>query len=235
MVNHSKLIFFQKNVDCSLLALQPGIQKIHFNEEFFTIAKMIRNWMSSFFDFFHNSGVKEQCQAKLRFGLEYRLKHSAYQIRCNTADFVENIGLQLSGRTHCFLPGKFFLTVRQSKSPNKQWPNSTESWQQSFGGTFVTSFRTEAAKYIWQFVLMLESGNPSSGKQNVKTKWRRKGYYLTTNGRILQFFVINMPRFVNFKSVRTEICKNCSCVIVSLMGILVYSLIVPVIFSHRFF
>ena len=36
-----------KKLDCSLLALQSIIQKIHFNEKFFAIAEMIGNWLLS--------------------------------------------------------------------------------------------------------------------------------------------------------------------------------------------
>ena len=37
-----------KELDCSFLALQSVIQKKHLNEKFFTIAKLIGNWILSF-------------------------------------------------------------------------------------------------------------------------------------------------------------------------------------------
>ena len=40
-----------KKLDSSLLALQSVIQKIHLNEKFFTIAKMIGNWLLSLLTF----------------------------------------------------------------------------------------------------------------------------------------------------------------------------------------
>ena len=36
-----------KKLDCSMLALQSIIQKIHLNEKFLSIAKMIGNWLLS--------------------------------------------------------------------------------------------------------------------------------------------------------------------------------------------
>ena len=36
-----------KKLDCSLLALHSVIQKMNLNEKFFTIAKMIGNWLLS--------------------------------------------------------------------------------------------------------------------------------------------------------------------------------------------
>ena len=67
---------------------------------------------------------------------------------------------------------------------------------------------------------------------------------LTTNGMISHFFFVrNKPLLVNFISAWTEIWKNCSIIIVfwrrrsfrivGMRGILVCSLKLPVLFSHR--
>ena len=66
---------------------------------------------------------------------------------------------------------------------------------------------------------------------------------LTTNGLIVGFFRWEMASFVDFISVWTKICKNCSIVILfwrhqifsmfSLRGILVCSLKTLVLLSHR--
>ena len=66
---------------------------------------------------------------------------------------------------------------------------------------------------------------------------------LTTNGLILEFFCWKMDSCVDFISVWTKICKNCSIVILfwrpqifsmfSLRGILVCSLKMFVLLSHR--
>ena len=47
MENPSNLILFQKNLDCSLLALQTVIQKKQLAEEVFTTIESIGNWMLS--------------------------------------------------------------------------------------------------------------------------------------------------------------------------------------------
>ena len=63
---------------------------------------MIGNWQLSFFHFFHIYQVNEKCQ-EVRFGLEYHLKHSEFQIRFVTNDILKVIELQLKGRTRCLL------------------------------------------------------------------------------------------------------------------------------------
>ena len=42
-----KFLSVPKKMDCSLFALQSVIQNIHLNQKFFTIAKMIGNWLLS--------------------------------------------------------------------------------------------------------------------------------------------------------------------------------------------
>ena len=59
MVNPSNLIMFQKNWTIHCWLFKPLSTKIHFNEKFFTIAKMIGNWLMSLFDFYDNSRVKD--------------------------------------------------------------------------------------------------------------------------------------------------------------------------------
>ena len=66
---------------------------------------------------------------------------------------------------------------------------------------------------------------------------------LATNGLILDFFCLKMASFVDFISVSIDICKNCSFVnrfwghqiflMFSLRGILVCSLKMLVLFSHK--
>ena len=56
---------------------------------------------------------------KNKIDCEYRLKHSAFFMKCNTAETVKIIGLQLKARTRCFLSDKFSLMIRQPESLNK--------------------------------------------------------------------------------------------------------------------
>ena len=62
-----------------------------YTEKFFTITNLLRNGL--FFICFQSYRVKEKCQEKLRFGLNTARKHSAFYMKCNTADFLRIIGL----------------------------------------------------------------------------------------------------------------------------------------------
>ena len=79
IVNTSKLIIFQKKMNCSLLAVQSVFQTNTVRVNTVQCGCFDQELAAVTLSLFHIYRAKEKCQAKLRSGREYRLK-APYQV-----------------------------------------------------------------------------------------------------------------------------------------------------------
>ena len=172
-------------MDCSLLALQSVIQKIRFNEKFFTIAKMIGNWLLSLLTSFTILGWKNNVRQKQDLVLNATWNAVHFRSDKTLLNFWKSLDYKWREKRVAFdrekFPWKFENPVSQRRSD--------QIVLKYFGRKFVTYSRTEAATEIWGFVSTLDIRGPSSCQQNLRKKIVKKknlfGLHQNVNRKIL--------------------------------------------------